>query len=96
MTYRNGSMREKDETGFNNMEMTPFRKAIVFGCVRWNSKMRYTMKNKKINKGNIFTTIIRLQCIDALIEVFFVMAWNLMNMAFTRLQCIIFILINKN
>jgi hypothetical protein len=74
MTYRNGSMREndeKDEVGFTNIEMTPFRKAIVFGCVRWNSKMRYTMKNKKISKGNIFTIIIRLQCIHALIEVFF-------------------------
>ena len=64
-------MREKDETSFKNVKMMLFRKVIVFGCVKWNSKMRYTMKSKKISKCNIFTTIIRLQCIAALIEVFF-------------------------
>ena len=64
-------MREKGETYFNNVEMAPLREAIVFGGVRWSSEMRDTMKSKKVRERNLFTTIIRVQGMDVLIEVFF-------------------------
>jgi hypothetical protein len=63
-------MREKSETFLNDMEVSPFRKTIVFRCVRWNGAMGDVMKSKKVSKCHIFSTIIRVQGMNILIEVF--------------------------
>jgi hypothetical protein len=63
-------MREKSETCLNDMEVSPFRKTIVFRCVRWSGAMWDAMKSKKVNKCHIFSTIIRVQGMNILIEVF--------------------------
>ena len=64
-------MREESKTCFNNVEMSLFRKTILFRCVRWSCEMRDIMKRKKVSKRNILTVIIRVQCMNVLIEVFF-------------------------
>jgi hypothetical protein len=60
-------MREKSKTCFNNVEVSPFRKTILFRCVRWSGEVRDIIKCKKVSKRNILTVIIRVQCMNVFV-----------------------------
>jgi hypothetical protein len=51
-------MSKESEPGFHNVKVSPFRKTIVFRCVRRSSAVRYTMKQKKVSECNVFSIII--------------------------------------
>ena len=52
------------------MKMSSFKEAIVFRCMG-SSEMWDTIYWKKISNGNIFTTIVRIECFDCFIKMFF-------------------------
>jgi hypothetical protein len=63
-------MSKESKASFHNVKVSPFRETIVFKCARRRSEVRYTMKRKKTSERNIISTIIWIQGIDVLMEVF--------------------------
>lgn len=64
-------MSKEGKAGFNDVKVPPFGVTIVFRCMRGGGEMRDTIGGKKIRKGNVLTTIVRVECFDGGMEVFF-------------------------
>lgn len=68
---RNGSKVKKRETVINDMAMTPFGGAVVFGCMRWCGEVRYPRLIEKRYEFLEFTPIVGVERDEFCIEVSF-------------------------